>query len=236
MTCEHQFSLLDLSQMVNIDHVSAMAWGIIAIGIGALALFLGIKIFRVAVGVAGFGAFGLGAYILTGQVYRSLGVDRPDGKDLVRIGVSLSFGLLGAFISVWLWKVALVSLGILGGLGLSLYILSWKSNGVISQPTYRTVFISVFGVMGAVASFFLEKVIIITATSIVGSISVCAGIDVFANTGFNHAFGALMKNKGQFTLSGPSYALLASCGFLAAIGGVFQWQLSKTKTRTKTVA
>lgn len=209
--------------------------GITAIMLGSLFLFFGVKIFKSAVGVAGFGAFGFGTYILVGQAYSSVGYS-PAGKDLPRLGISFVAGVLGGFVSIWLWKVALVSLGVLGGLGLAIYTMSWKSNGLISQPMPRSILFSVFGVLGAVASLFLENLVIIISTSIVGAIGLFSGIDVFAKTGFNDAIFTLIKNKGNFELNSKSYGMLAACGGSAAIGGLLQYLLQRKKKDNKTVA
>lgn len=216
--------------MINSDTFSNGFWAILAIGLGSLFLLFGVKIFRMVVGIAGFGAFGFGAYILTGQVYGALGIV-PQSRDLLRLGISLGAGVLGGFISVWLWKVALVSLGVLGGLGLSIYLLSWKSNGLIAASSYRTAFISLFGLAGAIASMFLETPIIIISTAIIGAISVFSGIDIFGKTGFNDAIYTLVKNRGEYTLNGKSYGMLASCGAAAALGGLVQFFLMSGKKK-----
>lgn len=223
--------------MTNADAVSQVFWAVLAIGLGSIFLLLGIKVFRAAVGLAGFGAFGFGAYILVGQVYGTLGITPPP-KDLLRMGISLGAGILGGFISIWLWKVALLSFGVLGGLGLAVYILSWRSNGLLQKPVHRTILMSVLGVLGALSSFFLENALIIMATSIVGSIGLFSGIDVFAKTGFNTAFMALIKNKGNFTLDPKSYGMLAACGGTAVLGGLIQYALSggRKGAKAKTVA
>lgn len=221
--------------MTNADAVSQVFWAVLAIGIGSIFLLFGIKVFRAAVGLAGFGAFGFGAYILVGQAYGTLGITPPP-KDLVRLGISLGAGILGGFVSIWLWKVALLSFGVLGGLGLAVYILSWKSNGLLQKPTHRTILMTILGVAGAFASFFLENALIIITTAIVGSIGLFSGIDVFAKTGFNDAFAALIKNKGTFALNDKSYGMLAACGGTAILGGLIQYALSRKKPQPKTIA
>lgn len=221
--------------MANVQMADNIFGGILAIMLGSLFLFFGVKIFKSAVGVAGFGAFGFGTYILVGQAYSSVGYV-PTGKDLPRLGISLAAGILGGFVSVWLWKVALVSLGVLGGLGLAIYTMSWKSNGLISQPMPRSILLSVFGFLGAIASLFLENIVIIISTSIVGAIGLFSGIDIFAKTGFNDAIFTLMKNKGHFHLNNKSYGMLAACGGSAAIGGLVQYLIHKKKNSNKTIA
>lgn len=206
---------------------TSVPYGILGIVVGAVFLFFGIKIFRCAVGLAGFAAFGAGAYILAGQVFISLNLQRPADPDLLRLGISILAAIVGGFISVWLWKVALVSLGVLGGLGAALYLMSWKTNGLISKPTHRTILITVLGVLGGVCSLFFENAIIILGTSIVGAIGLCYGIDVFAKTGFNDALATLIKNKGSFKVTGASYGLLASCGAAAALGMLTQYLLNR---------
>ncbi len=222
--------------MTNIETATNIYWGILAIGIGALFMLFGVKLFRLAVGLAGFGAFGFAAYILVGQTYSTLGIERPDGKDITRLIISLGIGIIGGFISIWLWKVALISLGVLGGLGLAVYTLSWKSNGILTKPMHRTIYYSVLGTAGALASIFLETPIIIGGTALIGSISLFSGIDIFAHTGFNEAFGTLIRNKGKYSLHGSSYGMLASCGGSAVVGALIQMMLSRKKSNSKSVA
>lgn len=184
-------------------------------------------------GLAGFGAFSGAAYILVGQVYGSLNVTTSSRIDLVRYGVALLAGMLGGFISVWLWKVALVSLGVLGGLAAGIYALSWRSNGLLRKPSHRTVFIAVLAAAGGLTSLFLESPIIIASTAIVGAISVSAGADVFIDTGFNEAFKMLIQNKGgSFEIHAGSYGLLASCGIAAVLGAAIQTYLIHRKAKT----
>lgn len=220
--------------MTSLDMVSSVIWGLVGIVIGSLFLFFGVKIFRTAVGLAGFGAFGLAAYILVGQVYLAAEIARTQTNELIRYVVSIASGAFGGFIAIWLWKVALVSLGALGGLALAIYLLSWKSNGLISKPNNRTIFLSFFGAGGALSAMFFEKGIIVVATSLIGSIGVSFGIDVFAETGFNKALASLIQNKGNFQINGASYGLLASCGIMAIAGGLFQLYISRAKPKSLT--
>jgi hypothetical protein len=218
---------------MHVGSISGVFWGIIAILLGTLFLFFGVKIFKLAVGLAGFGAFSAGAYILVGQVYGSLGVPQDGKSDVVRYGASLLAGVLGGFVSIWLWKVALVSLGVLGGLGLGIWALSWRSNGLISNPTHRTVFLSVLAAAGGLASIFFETPLIIASTAVVGSIVLSAGIDSFVHAGFNEAFRELVQNKGAtFTIGKAGYGLLAWCGAAVAMGAFFQFILVRQKGKS----
>lgn len=221
-----------MNMTTSLDMVSSVIWGVAGIVVGSIFLFFGVKIFRTAVGLAGFGAFGLGAYIFVGQIYMAAEIARTSTNELIRYGVSLAAGAFGGFVAIWLWKVALVSLGALGGLALAIYILSWKSNGLVSKPSHRTIVLSSFGVVGVVAAMFLEKSVIILATSLIGAIGVSFGIDVFAETGFNKAIAALIANKGNFEINASSYGLLASCGILATAGALVQFYTSRRKGKS----
>lgn len=225
--------------MTNIGSMTELFWAILAIGVGAIFLFFGVKVFRAAVGLAGFGAFGLATYILIGQIYGSVGIV-PQSKDIVRLGISLGCGILGGFISIWLWKVALFSLGGLGGIGLSIYILSWRSNGLLRNATHRSIFMSVFGIAGAFLSMFFENVIVIIGTSIVGALSLFTGIDMISQTGFKDAMLTIAKNRGSFTLNSKAYGMLAGCGGAAAAGSLFQYFIannnSAASAKGKTIA
>lgn len=218
---------------LELSSFSSMFWGITAILLGTLFLFFGVKIFKLAVGLAGFGAFSAGAYILVGQVYGTLGVTQESKADFVRYGASLIAGILGGFVSIWLWKVALVSMGVLGGLGLGIWVLSWRSNGLLSNPSHRTFFISTFAAAGGLSSFFFETPLIIGSTSVVGSIVLTAGIDSFVHAGFNEAFRELIQNKGaNFTVGKASYGLLAWCGAAVIMGAFFQFILVRKKEKS----
>lgn len=220
--------------MMEIGSLSHIFWGVLAIGLGSLFLFFGVRIFRTAVGLVGFAAFSVGAYVLIGQVYRSFVLPSSNKTDFARYGLSILAGILGGFVSVWLWKVALVSLGVLGGLGLALYTMSWKSNGLISNTTWRTVFITVLAAVGGITAIFLETPIIVLTTSVIGALSLSSGIDAFLDTGFNKALEQLIQNRGgKFSVGASSYGLLGSCGIAALVGMACQlYMVRKSKQKS----
>lgn len=212
----------------------AILYGLLAIGIGLLFLFFGIRLFRTVLATAGFIFTSLLTYVLITNIreYYSWG---PHG-DLFTMIICVAVGIGGALLSLSMWMLALVGMGALASFLTALYVLSWLSISVstgLSSPSgltstfsnsgwVRPAVLGVATVIGGLLAVVYERAIVMVATSLVGSIAISSGIDVFAQTGFNTGMETLIKNSGKAELTNGMYALLCSCAGMALLGLLIQ--------------
>ena len=134
---------------------------------GLLFNFFGHRLFKPTLFLAGFYFFGVLGYMLLINIEPASGFG--ENRDTILLVAAIVFGLLGGLMSICFWKLALAVLGALGGFALGLFILSFKTGGVLDAGLARTGFLAVMSLVGCVCMFFFQKVLIIISTSILGS-------------------------------------------------------------------
>lgn len=102
--------------------------GIVCMLIGLYFLIFGYSSFRGTLGFTGFVFFACMTWI--GLVNNEPQYGYPN-NEIVYTCVSVGLGLVGAFLFIFLYPIALYFIGGLGGFFLAVYILSWKENLVI---------------------------------------------------------------------------------------------------------
>lgn len=205
-------------------------YGILAIIIGLLFLFFGLRLFRTVLATTGFVCGSLLTYLaLVGSSIRW----GPHG-DLYLLVICIGVGCLGALLGLSIWMAALVAMGGLGGFAGTVYLLSWHPELVASRGDswLPPALIAIGTVAGALMAALWERAIVMGATSTVGAIAFCSGVDVFARTGFNALWQTLVRGPVvsrvsigmgvRPSLSPSMVALLGSCAMLAATGFLVQ--------------
>ncbi|KAI8808317.1 hypothetical protein BJ742DRAFT_809361 [Cladochytrium replicatum] len=211
-------------------NVSSGIAGAIYIVAGIALVFFGFRLSRVLLFIAGAYLFSALAYIALRNLEPTNGFQ---SRDFLYLGVCIAAGLIGGFLFVCLYKLAIVGLGALAGFTLASYILSFQTGSVISSGVGRAIFIVVLCILGAVLSFFFERMAIIVASSMIGAVSVILGIDVFAATGVaGNLTQAVLLAEGKakkldFSVGTMGYVLLASGVVLAVAGTVVQIRTSR---------
>lgn len=188
--------------------------------IGLLFLFFGIRLFRTVIAATGFIFGSLLAFIVITNVREQYSFGQH--ADTITLVVCFAVGVVGAIIGLSIWMLALVGIGALGGFGLALYLLSWQGKTFASTPVARPIFLVSLTVIGGLLSIVYEKSIIIAGTSMIGAVSLCSGIDVFAATGFNYSLQEFLRNRAAIQLTSGNYALLGSCAVLFLLGIAIQ--------------
>lgn len=207
-----------------------LLYGVLAITIGFLLLFFGIRLFRTVLATTGFIFGSLVTFIFLSNM-RDQYEWGPHG-DLYTFIACLAIGALGSLLSLSVWMVALVAVGALAGFGSAIYLLSWKiqwANSAVGRPA----FIVCLTIVGGLMAIVYERAIVMVATSIVGAVLLSSGIDVFAMTGFNEALQMLVKNKTHSQLTLPMIFMLATCSFIALIGFLVQLFASSPSSADK---
>ncbi|KAG0048518.1 hypothetical protein BGZ83_006534 [Gryganskiella cystojenkinii] len=193
---------------------------------GLIFAFFGHKFFKVTLFLAGFYGFATLAWILLRNFEPSKGYG--DRSEWVYLGVCAAAGIIGGALFLCLWRLGFAAIGGVAGFYFAMFVLSWATSGVISNGTGRTIFIIACVLVGILATFFLEKPVVILGTALVGSGSFFVGLDSFVHTGFQDAFLAFLGGShsslfGGYQVTGKVYGMLAGTLGMFVIGACFQY-------------
>ncbi|KAF9202800.1 hypothetical protein BGZ49_007066 [Haplosporangium sp. Z 27] len=194
--------------------------GAILIVLGLILCFFGARFFRITMFLIGFYFFGNISYVgmANGGVTSST----------LLLVVSIVVGILGGLLLVCCSRLGVAVLGALALYSLGLWILGWKSGGLITSGAGRGILLGVLAVVGFIIGFIREHETVIVGSSIVGAYSVVAGIDFYAGTGFINQADSFINSKSSIDnrvggLSGAEYGLLAAFIVLAILGMIVQF-------------
>ncbi|KAF9990962.1 hypothetical protein BGZ75_007145 [Mortierella antarctica] len=186
--------------------------GVILIIFGLVLCFFGVRFFRVCMFLIGFYFFGNITYIgmANGGVT----------SETLLLVISIIVGILGGLLLVCCSRLGVAVLWILG----------WKSGGLITSSVGRGILLGVLAVVGFFIGLCREHETVIIGSAIVGAYSFVAGVDIFAHTGFINATDSFINSKNRVdnrvgTLSGGAYALLATFIVLALLGMAVQFHM-----------
>ncbi|KAG9324319.1 hypothetical protein KVV02_006565 [Mortierella alpina] len=209
--------------------VSGTIVAIVLMVAGFLFAFFGHKFFKITLFLAGFYVFSTLAWIALRNAEPAAGYGT--NGEWIYLGVAGAAGILGGGLFLCFWRLGFAAIGAIAGFYLAIFILSWASQGVISNGTGRTIFIVACVIVGIILTFFVERHVIIIGTAIVGSGSFFVGLDNFIGTGFSDAFTAFLSGKGHQALLGTDgyqvspkvYGMLAGTLAMMVIGACFQY-------------
>lgn len=198
----------------------AILYGLLAIGLGFLFLFFGIRLFRTILSTTGF----IFASVLTYIIIANLRDHYQWGVhgDLYTFLFCLGTGIIGAMLSLSLWMLALIGMGCLAGFSTALYCLSWQTAASSTSTWMRPMILGGATAIGGFLAVIYERAIVMVATALVGAVAVSSGIDVFARTGFNEGLEHIIRNRGKAELNSGMYALLCSGAGMALLGLLIQ--------------
>ncbi|KAF8926099.1 hypothetical protein EDD21DRAFT_364968 [Dissophora ornata] len=208
--------------------VSGTVVAIVLMVAGFLFAFFGHKFFKITLFLAGFYVCSTLAWIALKNAEPTNGYGTH--SQWIYLGVSAAAGILGGGLFLCFWRLGFAALGAISGFYLAIFVLSWASNGLISNGTGRTIFIIVFVIIGIVLTFFVERHVVILGTAIVGSGSFFIGLDNFVHTGFSDAFLQFLSGKTTgfvsgdgYTVSSKVYGMLAGTLAMMVLGACFQY-------------
>ena len=168
-------------------------FAVIAMVIGFILAFFGIRLFRFVIGVTGFLLFALLGYVILINVHLNNYNFGANFDYVIGAGILL-FGVGGAVLSKWLWKWILLGLGAFGAVSLALALFSGINQQLI--PVWlRPVCLGLAAVIGAYLLHKFERPLIIFATTIVGSLLFAFGLDSFFATGFDLIILAIVSGS-----------------------------------------
>ena len=175
-------------------------YSVIASVIGAILLFSGIYVFRLAIIISGFisGAFSsywviMHACLQEAPVMKMF-IEDKQLLDWVMKVAPVVGGVLGAILCFSMWKFSLFLMGASGAyIAASLALLGTMEYhlgfGNLFDPTMISwvvqTIISSVAFAGGVLALMFERPIIIISTSCIGALLLASGLDLFLETGFD---------------------------------------------------
>ncbi|KAI7889212.1 uncharacterized protein EV154DRAFT_604209 [Mucor mucedo] len=206
--------------------------GILCMLIAIYFLIFGYSSFRGTLAATGFVFFAVMTWI--GLVNNEPLHGYPH-NEVTYICVSVGLGLVGAFLFIFIYGVALYFVGGLAGFFVAVFILSWKENLVIQIQVARICFIGGMGVVFAIMIILLESYTIIFSTSFIGGYMFILGLDLFIHTGLINAFLTIFDGNKNHTnvyiIKTPTYVSLAFVVVLtlASFGWQYYWNIITKK-------
>lgn len=196
----------------------------------AMALF-GLRLLRPMLAIAGFAVFSMVGYI---ALIRFEPANGYSYRESVLLFSALAIGLVGALLAVFIFKIGIALLGALGGSAIAVFVLSFKSGGVIQSDFGRGIFIALLALIGAGLCQILEKPAVIILTSFAGSFLFFMGIDIFAKTGLVTAVKLFLAGDAKidvpaFDANAGTYGMLVGVVFMFIAALVFQYSQSRPK-------
>ncbi|KAG0032722.1 hypothetical protein BGZ81_010230 [Podila clonocystis] len=200
--------------------VQAGIAGAIMIIAGFLLCFFGYRLFHVTMFLIGFYFFGNISYI--GMVNGGV------TSETLLLVISIVVGILGGLLLICCSRLGVAILGALALYSLGLWILGWKSGGIITSRVGRGILLGVLAVVGFFIGLCRERETVIVGSALVGAYSFVAGVDMFAHTGFVNQADSFINSKNNIdnrvAFDAKQYALLATFIVMALLGMAIQFR------------
>ncbi|KAF9290108.1 hypothetical protein BGZ88_007480 [Linnemannia elongata] len=217
----------------NVTIQAGIAGGILILA-GFILCFFGYRVFHVTMFLIGFYFFGNLTYIgmANGGITNST----------LLLAVAVGVGIVGGLLLVCCSKLGVAVLGALALYALGLWILGWKSGGVITDSTGRIILLAALAVIGFILGLFREREVVIIGSALVGAYSFVIGVDMFAHTGFKEQADQFINSKNTIeehfeNQTTGAYALLATFIVMAVLGLLVQfWAFGRRNFRPAAVA
>ncbi|KAK3838319.1 MAG: hypothetical protein JOS17DRAFT_770690 [Linnemannia elongata] len=195
--------------------------GFVLILIGILLTFRGYRHYRFTMFLAGFIAGCVIVYSILANVEPQQGCNH---RQIIYVFSCLGAGLLLGAICWLLNRFTVWILGALAGLTTALYILAWRSEGLIRSRGGRIGLLVGASVLGLLLALVMGRRILIPATAILGAYISVLGLDLFARTGFSESVKNFFTNNNcvDYRLNTNLYIMLGVIGGLIILGTVFQ--------------
>ncbi|KAF9932897.1 hypothetical protein FBU30_007056 [Linnemannia zychae] len=202
--------------------VQAGIAGAILIITGLILCFFGIRFFRVCMFLIGF-------YFLGNITYIGMANGGVTSETLLLV-ISIVVGIIGGLLLVCCSRLGVAILGALALYSLGLWILGWKSGGVITSSAGRGIFLAVLVIVGFIIGFVREHETVIVGSAIIGAYAFVAGVDLYAHTGFIQQADSFINSKSNIdnrvgNVSGEQIALLVTFIVLVLLGMAVQFRM-----------
>ncbi|KAG0292688.1 hypothetical protein BGZ96_003806 [Linnemannia gamsii] len=217
-----------LTDLMSEGRLISLTWermvaGFILLSIGLFLTFRGYRFYRFTLFLTGF---------ITGCVIVFsilLNVEPQQGwenRQIIYVFSCIAGGLLVGAICFVLNRFTVWIVGGLAGLATALYMLAWRSGGLIHSSGGRIGLLVGASVVGLLLGLLLGHRILIPATAIIGAYVSILGLDLFARTGFAESVKQFFKDNGNdsvfYYLNTNLYIMLGAVGGLIVLGLLFQ--------------
>ncbi|KAF9157816.1 hypothetical protein DFQ26_008302 [Actinomortierella ambigua] len=201
--------------------VQAGIAGALLIVAGILLCFFGYRLFHVTM-------FLIGWYLFANLSYIGMANGGVTSQTLLLV-ISIAVGIVGGLLFVCCSRLGVAVLGALALYSFGLWLLSWKSGGLLTTSTGRGILLGCLAVVGFLLGCFREKEVVIIGSAILGAFSITIGIDLFAQTGYTSEAESFINGRNTFEShfedkSIAQYLLLGGFLLLTILGIVVQWR------------
>ncbi|KAF8951739.1 hypothetical protein BGZ46_003809 [Entomortierella lignicola] len=212
--------------------VQAGIAGAILIILGLIFCFFGARFFHITMFLVGF-------YFFANIVYIGMANGGVTSSTLLLV-IAIVAGICGGLLLVCCSRLGVAVLGALALYSLGLWILGWKSGGIISSSSGRAILLGVLAAVGFIVGFIRERETVIIGTSLIGAYSIVAGIDFYTHTGFVDDADSFINSKNTINrrvgnLSAAEYGLMVAFIVLALLGMAAQFKWWGRRTFRPTV-
>lgn len=152
--------------------------------LGLVVWILGYRLIKPIVIVAAFVFAGVGFYSLSPDVFSSEFCCDGNHNREVRISISIICGLLAGALACYVYKIGVFCMGCIVGWAVSIVVVTfWFSKDLTSDLAFYSIY-GATGLVFGILAVWLEKVFIIFATSLIGSLMFLLGLDHYCRTAF----------------------------------------------------
>ncbi|KAF9927383.1 hypothetical protein FBU30_003289 [Linnemannia zychae] len=207
--------------------VQAGIAGAILIVTGFILCFFGYSVFHVTMFLIGFYFFGNLTYIgmANGGITNST----------LLLAVSIGVGVIGGLLLICCSRLGVAALGALALYALGLWVLGWKSGGVLTTSSSRIILLVALAIIGFILGLFRERETVMVGSAIVGAYSFVIGVDMFAHTGFKEQADQFINSRNTIdehfeNQTVGAYALLGTFIAMAILGMIIQFHAFGRRT------
>lgn len=186
---------------------------LVMLGVGIFYCFFGFRMFVPTMFITGFYLAVNFAFPIINKIEPFDTLQEP--KKTIYFVVLIVLGIVAGYMLVWFYNCGIFVIGIAGGYALFMML---STIIAVSQTWAVIALLIICIILGVVLIHWFEKLVIISATALIGAVAIVMGVDVIINQGYTHDMMARLNgNPVEFTgnsaLEGFVSMILAVIGF-----------------------
>lgn len=168
--------------------------------LGLVVWILGYRLIKPIVIVAAFAFAGVGFYSISPDVFSTEFCCDGSHNREVRISISIICGLLAGALACYVYKIGVFCMGCIVGWAISIAVVTfWFSKHLTSDLAFYGVY-GAAGLVVGILAVWLEKLFVVCATSLMGSLMFLLGLDHYCRTAFTVVIEQILfKTKDAFS-------------------------------------
>ncbi|KAJ2800651.1 hypothetical protein H4R21_003091 [Coemansia helicoidea] len=204
---------------------SGIVAGVVLIVVGLFMAFVGYRLLKALVLLAGFCA--VGGMVLYAECLIRPPHEGEHARSLWYLAIAAVVGAAAGGALQLLFRAGIALVGALGGFAVASWILAMRSGGAIHSSAGRALLIIALIAAGIAAALFLQRPAVIVLSSVWGSYALFVGIDCFARTGFRSTALAFLGAPGAVYATSPgAFAMIAGMALTTLLGVFVQFRLT----------